>query len=103
MDSIEISREITGARDAALSFLALLDKIASERSWYADAKCADADPDLFFPRQGVLPTKAKEICAACPVLEQCFEASQDERYGVWAGLSVEERREFRRRRDRRAR
>ena len=48
---------------------------------------------------------AKSICAACPVLAQCLdfalEARQD--YGVWGGLTEDERRSLRRSRQRRAR
>jgi WhiB family transcriptional regulator, redox-sensing transcriptional regulator len=75
--------------------------------WLATARCIGEDPDLFFPI-GVTEiaveqtSRAKAICATCPVLEECREWSlataQDA--GVWGGLSEEERREIRRERRR---
>jgi len=37
--------------------------------------------------------KAKQICARCPVLEQCRQhaLTVHERYGVWGGLTETER------------
>ena len=43
---------------------------------------------------------AKRICASCPVQRQCadYALAADERYGVWGGLTAEERaRQVRRR------
>ena len=78
--------------------------------WQNRAACLSEDPDLFFPigsTGDAVPqiAAAKPICAACPVLAQCLdfalEARQD--YGVWGGLTEDERRSLRRSRQRRAR
>ena len=78
--------------------------------WQNRAACLSEDPDLFFPigsTGDAVPqiAAAKSICAACPVLAQCLdfalEARQD--YGVWGGLTEDERRSLRRSRQRRAR
>jgi len=41
---------------------------------------------------------AREICAACPVREDCLKYSIDaDEFGIWAGLDQDERRNLRRR------
>jgi WhiB family transcriptional regulator, redox-sensing transcriptional regulator len=76
-------------------------------SWREGAACHDANTDLFFPigstKDAVAKTiKAKRYCAVCPVRLYCLEfalwTAQD--YGVWGGLTEDERR--RERRNRRA-
>ena len=49
--------------------------------------------------------RAKSICQACPVLEQCrtHALRVDEPYGIWGGMSESERVEILRARPRRAR
>lgn len=78
--------------------------------WLRDAKCLEEDPELFFPvgRTGPAISQtevARAVCLACPVrptcLEWALESGQD--YGVWGGLSEEERRSIRRARRRQER
>ncbi|MDX1658061.1 MAG: WhiB family transcriptional regulator [Nitriliruptorales bacterium] len=65
--------------------------------WMQDAKCLDADPEAFFPEKGGSTREAKRICAACPVREECLEYAlgNEERFGIWGGLSERERRRLR--------
>lgn len=85
----------------AEAFLALIEKISTDTSWQAQAACRDKDPALFFPPgDGRRPEQAKAICDTCPVLEQCRKAGAEELYGVWGGMTVEERRSVRRERRR---
>jgi WhiB family redox-sensing transcriptional regulator len=69
-------------------------------SWQDYANCRGADADLFFPERGASTRKAKGICMACEVREQCldFAISQGEKFGIWGGLSERERRRVRRQR-----
>ena len=63
------------------------------------ALCREVDMgELFFPEKGGTTTPAKQICRLCPVREACLEYAleQDERFGVWGGLSERERRRLRR-------
>lgn len=71
---------------------------ADERVWMLEAKCLDADPEAFFPEKGGSTREAKRICAACPVREPCLEwaLGNDERFGIWGGLSERERRRAKR-------
>ena len=68
-------------------------------SWQADALCAQTDPESFFPEQGGSTRDAKKICTSCEVRSECLEyaLSNDERFGIWGGLSERERRKLRRR------
>jgi hypothetical protein len=42
---------------------------------------------------------AKQICFGCPVTDACLDAvlAHDERFGIWGGLSEQERRQRKRR------
>lgn len=37
---------------------------------------------------------AKAVCAQCPVRVRCLESALHEKYGVWGGLTAEERAEL---------
>lgn len=68
-------------------------------AWQADALCAQTDPESFFPEKGGSTRDAKKICASCEVRGECLEyaLSNDERFGIWGGLSERERRKLRQR------
>ncbi|MCI5825328.1 MAG: WhiB family transcriptional regulator [Arcanobacterium sp.] len=68
--------------------------------WQAQGLCNKLDPEVFFHPEGERGgprrrriERAKAICAQCPVIAQCREYALDnhEPYGVWGGLSEEER------------
>ncbi|MEU9415966.1 WhiB family transcriptional regulator [Streptomyces sp. NPDC048272] len=73
--------------------------------WLHNAVCREEDPELFFPIGNTGPAllqieEAKAVCRRrCPVMEQCLqwalESGQD--FGVWGGLSEDERRAMKRR------
>jgi WhiB family transcriptional regulator, redox-sensing transcriptional regulator len=82
--------------------------------WQDHAACATFPEDLFFPpdlatephqqsreamhSRRVRETRAKLVCARCPVIEPCREHALElpEEEGVWGGLTAEERGELRR-------
>lgn len=68
--------------------------------WQLHSACRSFDPDLFFhpegergPSRSSRDTAAKAVCAACPVLAQCraHALAVREPYGVWGGLSEDDR------------
>jgi WhiB family redox-sensing transcriptional regulator len=71
----------------------------SQLAWQADSLCAQTDPEAFFPEKGGSTRDAKKICASCDVRGQCLEYAlqNDERFGIWGGLSERERRKLRHR------
>lgn len=68
--------------------------------WQERALCRRADPSLFFPAQGGSDRAGRDVCARCPVREECLSVAlaNDERFGIWGGLNGAERRAERRRR-----
>ena len=71
---------------------------ADAQSWQEQALCAETDPEAFFPEKGGSTREAKKICTGCEVKAQCLEyaLANDERFGIWGGLSERERRRLRR-------
>lgn len=63
-------------------------------AWQAEAVCAQTDPEAFFPEKGGSTREAKRVCEGCTVRTECLEYAleQDERFGIWGGLSERERR-----------
>ncbi len=68
-------------------------------SWQEKALCAQTDPEAFFPEKGGSTREAKRVCLSCDVRSECLEyaLSNDERFGIWGGLSERERRRLKRR------
>jgi WhiB family redox-sensing transcriptional regulator len=77
---------------------ALGDADATILSWQEQALCAQTDPEAFFPEKGGSTREAKRICVGCEVKGDCLEYAlgQDERFGIWGGLSERERRRVKR-------
>lgn len=73
--------------------------------WMRGAECPDSDPEIFFPENGESAEPAKRICAKCPVKEPCLEYALENNlhYGVFGGMSENERNIIRRGRRRRRR
>jgi WhiB family redox-sensing transcriptional regulator len=75
-----------------------------EDDWRNDAACASNETDLFFPNGSTGPAarqtrEAKNVCARCSVRDACLNFALDtgQTYGVWGGLSEDERRAYQRR------
>jgi len=62
--------------------------------WKDHALCAETDPEAFFPEKGGSTREAKKVCVSCDVRAECldFALGNDERFGIWGGLSERERR-----------
>lgn len=71
----------------------------SALAWQSDALCAQTDPEAFFPEKGGSTREAKKVCTGCEVRSECLEyaLANDERFGIWGGLSERERRKLKRR------
>ncbi len=68
--------------------------------WQMDAACRGQDTSNFYhpenergPSRARREFRAKAVCASCPVVKQCLRwaLAAREPYGVWGGLSTEER------------
>lgn len=71
----------------------------AELQWQERALCAQTDPEAFFPEKGGSTRDAKRICSGCDVRAECLDYAlqNDERFGIWGGLSERERRKLKRR------
>ncbi len=69
-----------------------------DEQWQELALCAQTDPESFFPEKGGSTREAKRICTGCEVRDACLEyaLANDERFGIWGGLSERERRRLKR-------
>lgn len=74
---------------------------ASALSWTDQGSCAEVDGDLWFPGRGGSVREPKAICRKCPVRAECLEYAleNDERFGIYGGLSPRERRDLKRQRE----
>lgn len=80
-----------------------LEQPADDPYWQQYARCAEVDAGLFFPPEenpaNHSYTRARAICATCPVRAVCLEdamgregnASAEGRAGMWGGLSPDRR------------
>lgn len=75
----------------------------ADESWKDAAACKGLSTDLFFPERGERVDQACDVCDTCPVQLECltFALDSGERYGIWGGLSENQRRRMRRGRPRR--
>lgn len=71
-------------------------------SWAEEAACRGEDFSLFFP-DGESANKqqieqAMEFCNRCPVADECLDEALErpEQYGIWGGLTEDDRRTLRR-------
>ncbi len=68
--------------------------------WQFQGLCRTASPNLFFHPEGERGFRrlereraAQAVCARCPVIEQCLSHALKVRepYGVWGGMTEDER------------
>jgi WhiB family transcriptional regulator, redox-sensing transcriptional regulator len=104
-DTLTLVRSTQGVEPIALDLLrepgAVVESIGEpteEPDWQERALCAQTDPEAFFPEKGGSTREAKRICSGCEVRAECLEyaLANDERFGIWGGLSERERRRLRR-------
>ena len=67
---------------------------ASNEEWQDRAACRQVPVELFFPPAEQEADEAKALCALCEVRQPCLEfaIAAGERFGVWGGLTPQERR-----------
>jgi WhiB family redox-sensing transcriptional regulator len=77
--------------------------VISEWDWQLQGSCQGLNSSVFFHPDGERGSararradRAKAICQRCPVIEPCrrHALAVREPYGIWGGLTEEERREM---------
>ena len=76
-------------------------KLLQPVEWQSQARCAEVDPEIFFPERGGSSKAAREVCSQCAVRSQCLEyaLNNKEQFGIWGGTSERERRRLRKERN----
>ena len=99
MNAARQGRRVEGADMRELYILGDSDGDGEESGWQERALCAQTDPEAFFPEKGGSTREAKRVCLTCEVRDQCLEyaLANDERFGIWGGLSERERRKLKKR------
>jgi hypothetical protein len=71
------------------------------QAWRDHAACAEHPKDWWYVERGAAGERnklaqARAICNTCPVARQCLDYAMEngERYGLWGGKSVRERRKL---------
>jgi WhiB family redox-sensing transcriptional regulator len=66
--------------------------------WQERAACYGIDPEVFFPASEEDAGLALSYCATCEIRETCLSwaLKNRERYGVWGGLTEQQRRRLQR-------
>lgn len=69
----------------------------------AGGACEQTDPEAFYPEKGASLVMGKRVCNGCEIREACLEyaLARDERFGIWGGMSTQQRDQFRHERNRR--
>ncbi|HEY9410974.1 MAG TPA: WhiB family transcriptional regulator [Jiangellaceae bacterium] len=88
----------TSDLDQIAAELDTIDEPYTARNWRDGALCAQTDPETYFPAKGGHAKTAKHTCLSCQVRVFCLDwaLEHDERFGVWGGLSENQRRNLRR-------
>jgi WhiB family redox-sensing transcriptional regulator len=77
--------------------------VADLWEWQFDGLCRTTNPETFFHPEGERgpsrrwrDQRAIAICEACPVIQECREHALRVRepYGVWGGMTEEEREQY---------
>jgi len=77
--------------------------VASNWEWQYEGACRSLPTEMFFhpdgergPRRRAREIAAKAVCASCPVIAQCraHALAAQEPYGIWGGLTEDERLEI---------
>jgi WhiB family redox-sensing transcriptional regulator len=77
-----------------------LNPVADAWEWQQQGNCVGKDPEMFFLEHNMRDSakrkkeiEAKAVCKGCPVIAKCLNhaLTVPETYGVWGGMSADER------------
>ncbi|MGM0724179.1 MAG: WhiB family transcriptional regulator [Actinomycetota bacterium] len=95
-----MSQNVTGDRDSATVLAQPDENLDAPRDWREWSICNQTDPEAFFPEHGGRTARpGKQICMSCGVRSECLQEAleRDEKWGIWGGLTRQERRHLGRR------
>jgi WhiB family redox-sensing transcriptional regulator len=85
---------VTKERIAGIDLRTLPTNPSPPDVWQETAACHGIDPDVFFPTSEEEAGPALAYCGVCAIRETClaWALKNGERYGVWGGLTEQQRR-----------
>ena len=94
----------SGKREKGRGMQRITTRLLQPVGWQSQARCAEVDPEIFFPERGGSSKAARAVCSQCDVRLQCLEyaLNNKEQFGIWGGTSERERRRLRKERARRS-
>jgi len=92
-DAVTARSDTTGLVSAAPTDPATDEVAAGDPRWQEAARCAEVDPELFFPEPYQSALVAVAICGRCEVRGPCLAYALTHRLfdGVWGGLTARQR------------
>jgi len=89
-----------GKREGPGDMQRITTRVLQPVEWQGAARCAEVDPEIFFPERGGSSKAARAVCSGCSVRAQCLEyaLNNKEQFGIWGGTSERERRRLRKER-----
>ena len=67
--------------------------MTTELAWAKNAACIGKQELFFSDHSGKIVRRAKKICETCAVRQECLEyALTHNEFGVWGGMTMNERR-----------
>lgn len=96
--TISITEHYVSVMEITREYLALAEAIRE----HGEPPCATTDPELYYPPKGLQASveirMAKNLCEGCPVKSECltYALEANEPYGIWGGLTANERTRLRR-------
>ena len=69
----------------------------NSKPWMDESPCKGLHTDLFFPpleetNHNAYYKVGKAVCNTCPVWQECLDYGIEEHWGLWGGLTPQERR-----------
>ena len=98
-NSVRQDRRVEEGRTPCANCICSRETGEEDGGWQERGLCAQTDPEAFFPEKGGSTREAKKVCLTCDVRQDCLEyaLANDERFGIWGGLSERERRKLKKR------
>lgn len=65
----------------------------SKPEWMRKGMCATVHPSIMYPTAAGMERDALDVCATCPVIEDCYRYAftNNEYHGVWGGMTEQDR------------
>lgn len=74
---------------------AISNESGQRRTWRTRAMCRGMPTAKWFTDDSAAQKSALGVCHTCPVKHDCASEGMDQQYGIWGGLTADDRAAFR--------